>query len=69
MAPSFTKDYRSNDNKIDIDNVYSLNRVEQTDSLEGGLSLTYGNNFSIFDKKNSRDLFNFKASFGFNIFL
>ena len=62
LAPSFTKDYRSSDKKIDIDNIYSLNRVEQTDSLEGGLSLTYGNNFSIFDKKNSRDLFNFKIA-------
>ena len=62
LAPSFTKDYRSEDNKIDIDNIYSLNRVEQTDSLEGGLSLTYGNNFSIFDKKNSRDLFNVKVA-------
>ena len=62
LAPSFTKDYRSSDKKIDIDNIYSLNRTEQTDSLEGGLSLTYGNNFSIFDKKNSRDLFNFKIA-------
>jgi len=62
LAPNYTKDYRSNDNKIDIDNIYSLSRVEQTDMLEGGLSLTYGNNFSIFDKKNSRDLFNFKIA-------
>ncbi len=62
LAPSYTKDYRSNDNKIDINNIYSLNRVEQTDMVEGGLSLTYGNDFSILDKKNSRDLFNFKIA-------
>ena len=62
LAPNYTKDYRSYDNKIDIDNIYLLNRVEQTDMIEGGISLAYGNNFSIFDKKNSRDLFNFKIA-------
>ncbi len=62
LAPGYTKDYRSNDTKIDIDNIYSLNRLQETDSVEGGLSLTYGNNFSIFDKKNLRNLFNFKIA-------
>jgi LPS-assembly protein len=67
LAPNYTKDYRNQDIKIDIDNIYSLNRVQQSDMVEGGLSLTYGNDFSIFDKKNLRDTFNFKIANNFRL--
>ena len=49
ISPTHTKDMRYNENKIDINNVYSINRLSEKDSTEGGLSLTYGSNYSIFD--------------------
>ena len=32
-----------------MNNIYSLNRAVKDNAIEGGLSLTYGNEFSIFD--------------------
>ena len=62
LSPNYTKDHRSDDNKIDINNIYSIDRIQKKDMVEGGLSLTYGNDFTIFDKKNSTDIFNFKIA-------
>ncbi len=62
LAPTFTKDIRKEDNKIDINNIYSLNRAGQEDTIEGGISLTYGNDFSILNKKDSREIFSFKVA-------
>ena len=51
IAPSHTKDDRNSESKIDLSNIYSLNRL--TDSTtEGGLSINYGGDYSIFSKKN-----------------
>tara|TARA_B100001093_G_scaffold296030_1_gene282281 strand:- start:538 stop:2922 length:2385 start_codon:yes stop_codon:yes gene_type:complete len=62
LAPTYTKDIRKEDNKIDINNIYSLNRAGQDDTIEGGISLTYGNDFSILNKKDSREIFSFKVA-------
>ena len=34
--------------------------LQKKDMIEGGLSLTYGNDFSIFDKKKLSEIFSFK---------
>lgn len=62
IAPNYTKDYRYDDTKIDVNNIYSLNRTVKNDTVEGGLSLTYGNDYSIFDKKNLKEIFNIKIA-------
>ena len=62
IAPNYTKDSRNDENRIDISNVYSLNRTTESDMVEGGVSLTYGNEFSIFDKKNEFEIFNFEIA-------
>ena len=62
LAPGYTKDYRSDDTKIDVNNIYSLDRLQKKDMIEGGLSLTYGNDFSIFDKKKLSEIFSFKIA-------
>ena len=41
-APNHTKDERNNVRKIDITNVYSLNRATDNTSIEGGFSTVYG---------------------------
>ena len=62
IAPSYTKDYRNDDNKIDINNIFSLERNAKTDTIEGGVSLAYGSEYSIFDKNNSLDIFSLKIA-------
>ncbi len=62
ISPEHTKDNRETDIKIDINNIYSLNRAVKDNAIEGGLSLTYGNEFSIFDKRNSFQVLNFKIA-------
>ena len=61
LAPPHTKDGRNNESKIDLSNIYSLNRL--TDSTtEGGLSITYGSDYSIFSNKKSSEILNFKVA-------
>ena len=46
----------------ELNNIYDLNRLSSDDTIEGGASLTFGNDFTIFNKANSRDLFGFKIA-------
>ena len=58
LAPSHNKDIRNNYNKLNISNIYSINRLTGNDVVEGGASLTYGGEYTLNDKINSRTLFN-----------
>ena len=60
IAPKYTKDNKNNENKIDINNIYSINRFSEKNSTEGGISLTYGSDYSIFN--NSRKLFDLQIA-------
>ena len=62
VSPDFTKDISKKERKIDVNNIYSLNRISSNDSIEGGVSLTYGNDFTIFDKNDSKDIFGLKIA-------
>ena len=44
-----------------MNNIYSINRAVRDNAIEGGLSLTYGNEFLVLDKKSSQIL-NFKIA-------
>ncbi len=60
ISPPHTKDDRNDDSQIDVNNIYSLNRLTDNDTVEEGLSLTYGSEYSIKRKDTFEDLFNFK---------
>jgi LPS-assembly protein len=62
IAPDYTKNNNFEYTKIDINNIYSLNRIEDKNSIEGDVSLTYGNEYIINDKKNYLEMFNFKIA-------
>ena len=62
INPSSNKDIRNENKRIDANSVYSVNRLSVNDALEGGVSLVYGNDYTIFDKANSRDIFNIKLA-------
>jgi LPS-assembly protein len=42
ISPNKSKNNKNEDTRIDIDNIFSLNRISDSDTVEGGLSLTYG---------------------------
>ena len=62
LAPNNTKDISDQVSRIDVSNIYSLNRISENDTIEGGFSVTYGNDFSVFNKKDSREIFSFKLA-------
>ena len=62
VAPKHTKDNKNRRSRIDVNNVYSLNRATNNDSTEGGLSLTYGSDYSIFNKEKSKEIFSLKLA-------
>tara|TARA_Y100000591_G_scaffold96857_2_gene82137 strand:- start:474 stop:2858 length:2385 start_codon:yes stop_codon:yes gene_type:complete len=60
IAPNHTKNDRDKERKIDLNNIYSLTRTVDGQSIEGGISSTYGFDYSISDKTNNNEIFNFK---------
>ncbi len=62
MSPDHTKNQSSNFTRLDVNNVYGMNRLASNDSLEGGLSLTYGSEFKRINKVNSRENLVFKIA-------
>ena len=47
------KDLSKDDgNRLDVNNIFNLNRIAENDTLEGGTSLTLGNDFTISNSKN-----------------
>ncbi len=65
VGPDNTKDMMNDFVRMDVNNIYNLDRLSSDDTIEGGLSLTYGNDYSIFDKKKSRDVLNLKLANNF----
>jgi len=66
IAPPHTKDNRNDETKIDLSNIYSINRFTGS-TTEGGLSIAYGSDYSIFDKNKSNEIFNFKLANNFRL--
>ena len=61
LSTPHTKDVRRNNAKINYDNMYDINRLGLDDINEGGVSITYGYEYTKSDRKN----FNQKLKFGF----
>ena len=57
-----TKNMRDNENRIDVNNIFALNRLSSNNTVEGGTSLAYGFDYSILDKLKSNDIFIFKIA-------
>ena len=57
LSPTRSENLTNKDRRIDIVNVFSDNRLGLSESLEGGQSLTVGNEYSLM-KKNGSDILN-----------
>ncbi len=63
ISPNYTKDISKDiGNRLDTNNIYNLDRLSSNDVLEGGISLTLGNDFSILDNDTSKELFSIKVA-------
>jgi LPS-assembly protein len=60
VAPNHTKDYKSDETIFDVNNIFSLDRINKNDTIEGGISLAYGADYLIIDKNDDRELLSFK---------
>ncbi len=61
LAPPHTKDNRNNETRIDLNNIYSINRLTDT-TTEGGFSITYGSDYSLFNKQKSYEILGLKLA-------
>ncbi len=52
-SPNKTKNIRGDDRRIDINNIYSFDRIGSTSSVEGGQSMTIGSGYKRSDKSNN----------------
>ena len=62
ISPNSTKDIRNEYVRMDVNNIYNLDRLSSANTTEGGVSITYGSDFSFFDKKKSRETLNLKLA-------
>tara|TARA_B100001121_G_scaffold310677_1_gene343846 strand:- start:3464 stop:5842 length:2379 start_codon:yes stop_codon:yes gene_type:complete len=62
LSPDNSKNKSNDYVRLDVNNIYNLERLSLDDSVEGGASLTYGNDFSIYDKINLKDIFSLKLA-------
>ena len=62
ISPDHTKNKKDSFTRLDVNNVYGLNRLASSDSLEGGFSITYGNEFKRIDRASLRENLVFKIA-------
>ena len=55
-SPNANKDLKTLDRKIDLNNIFSQNRLSLNDTVEGGQSLTVGGEYNLQDKENGKDI-------------
>ncbi|ETA70855.1 LPS-assembly protein LptD [Candidatus Pelagibacter ubique] len=61
-SPNKSKNLSSDNRRIDASNIYSINRIANNETVEGGASLTYGTIFNKINKENNQDIYNFEIS-------
>ncbi len=55
-SPNANKDLKTLDRKIDINNIFTQNRLSLDDTVEGGQSLTVGGEYSLKSKESGNDI-------------
>ena len=54
-SPTETKNILNQDRRIDINNIFSTDRISNNQMIEGGESITIGNTYKLTDKKNIQE--------------
>jgi LPS-assembly protein len=61
-SPNKTKNLSSEKRRMNASNIYSINRIANNETVEGGASFTYGTIFNKINKKTNQDILNFEVS-------
>ena len=61
-SPNKSKNLSSDNRRMDTSNIYSLNRISNNETVEGGTSLTFGTIFNKTNKKTNKDTLNFEIA-------
>ena len=61
-SPNKTKNMTNEDKRVDVNSIYSFNRIGVTDTVEGGSSVTIGTEYKKTNKKNYEDFLNLKLA-------
>jgi LPS-assembly protein len=56
-SPSNSKNKSQNDRIINFDNIFSINRIGEVDTVEGGQSITLGTEYSLYNNKKDKEYF------------
>jgi LPS-assembly protein len=56
-SPNDTKNRSKNDRIMNFDNIFSINRLGQSDTVEGGQSITMGTEYSLFNNEVNKKYF------------
>ncbi len=62
MAPNHTKNYKKDEIVINVNNIFSLDRISKNDTVEGGISLAYGADYLILNKDSDEEMFSLKLA-------
>ena len=63
ISPNFMKDLSEEEgNRLDVNNIFNINRLAANETLEGGTSLTFGGDFSISDQNKTKEIFGIKLA-------
>ena len=62
ISPGHTKDISQNEYKLDVNNIFNLDRLSSTETLEGGISLTYGADYILTGEKNKNEILSMKIA-------
>jgi len=54
-SPNKNKNLEDSDHIINYGNVFSMNRIGKTNTVEGGQSITIGNEYKVYDKKDNNN--------------
>ncbi len=62
-SPDFMKDLSKDDgSRMDVNNIFNINRLNTNDTLEAGTSLTFGSDYTISDQKRDLEIFQIKLA-------
>tara|TARA_B100000963_G_scaffold343426_1_gene345257 strand:- start:3339 stop:5723 length:2385 start_codon:yes stop_codon:yes gene_type:complete len=66
LSPMYTKDMSDKDgNRLDVNNIFNIDRLSSNNSIEGGSSVAFGGDYTIFDENKSREVFEIKFANNF----
>ena len=66
-SPTETKNISNSDRRIDLNNIFSTNRISDNNTIEGGESLTIGNTYRLTDKNNLQEYLFFGLASNFRL--